>query len=379
MRTWICGALALAFVLCPSSAIAAAPTILTVGQVDQHPTATWSLPAGVQAQVVEVATAPATGSDGYFFFENVKAFAVPQPTDTSWTYTYQLDPGTYYVHVAGYDTSCGACPVREFSSILTLVIPAPPLPPPTPPPPPPPPSVIATPPVISSAIADPTGHIKVVWALPAGLTSAVLQIASNPDVDSVGYFLTGQVDFALLAPGQTTYTGTLAQRPGTYYVRIAGDQPAYGVPHVWSTTTPVTVSPPVRATPPKVISHVGNTAIRVRSRTLAYAAGAKRLPGGLNACRTLTCSARRVAAFALTQRSYEKFVAIDSARPAACGTTATTLRAKLRKAEASATVLHTAILGERPAAKLRALAHTFGFLVGRAIGSSQLYVAACNR
>jgi hypothetical protein len=78
--------------LSSGSALAAPPVILTVGQVSQHPTATWSLPAGVESRVVEVATAPATGSDGYFFAENVKAFDVPQPTDTSWTYTYQLDP-----------------------------------------------------------------------------------------------------------------------------------------------------------------------------------------------------------------------------------------------------------------------------------------------
>ena len=76
-----------------SSAIAAPRTILTVGQVSQHPTATWSLPVGVEAKVVEVATDPATGSDGYFFFENVKAFDVPQPTDTAWTYTYRTRPG----------------------------------------------------------------------------------------------------------------------------------------------------------------------------------------------------------------------------------------------------------------------------------------------
>jgi hypothetical protein len=120
--------IALAFLvgaLLPVVASAAPPVILSVGQVDRHPTAAWSLPAGVEARVVEVATNPAAGSDGYFFSENVKAFSVPQPTDTSWTYSYQLDPGTYYVHVAGWDTTCSGCPIREFSSALALVIPAP--------------------------------------------------------------------------------------------------------------------------------------------------------------------------------------------------------------------------------------------------------------
>ena len=84
--------------------------------MSRHPTATWSLPTGVESRVIEVATDPATGSDGYFFSENVVALDVPTSTDTSWTYTYQLDPGTYYVHVGGSDTTCSTCPVREFST-----------------------------------------------------------------------------------------------------------------------------------------------------------------------------------------------------------------------------------------------------------------------
>jgi hypothetical protein len=80
-----------ALLLSTGSALAAPPVILTAGQVSQHPTATWALPIGVESRVVEVATAPTTGSDGYFFAENVKAFDVPEPTDTSWTYTFQLE------------------------------------------------------------------------------------------------------------------------------------------------------------------------------------------------------------------------------------------------------------------------------------------------
>jgi hypothetical protein len=70
-----------------------------VSHVNRHPAASWSLPPGVTSQVAEVATSPATSTDGYFFFENVFL--------------------------------AGLCPVREFSQIMTLEIPK------TPPPPPP--------------------------------------------------------------------------------------------------------------------------------------------------------------------------------------------------------------------------------------------------
>lgn len=82
-----------ALVFVPTAA-AAAPILLSVGDISRHPTATWSLPSGVESRVAEVATSPQTSSDGYFFNENVKAFDTLEPTQTSWTYNSQLDPGT---------------------------------------------------------------------------------------------------------------------------------------------------------------------------------------------------------------------------------------------------------------------------------------------
>jgi hypothetical protein len=119
-----------------SNAQAAPPTLISVSHVERHPEATWSLPAGVKSSVAEVAVSPATSTDGYFFFENVKAFSSLEESQTHWVYNLQLDPGTYYVHVGGIDKPCffaGLCPVREFSQIMTLVIPPPPLPAPAPP------------------------------------------------------------------------------------------------------------------------------------------------------------------------------------------------------------------------------------------------------
>jgi hypothetical protein len=98
-----------------------------VSHVDRHPAATWALPAGVKSRVAELATSPATSTDGYFFFENVRAFDVLQDAQTNWVYNLQLDPGVYYVHVGGYDEPrvlAGHCPF-ESSQIATLVIEAP--------------------------------------------------------------------------------------------------------------------------------------------------------------------------------------------------------------------------------------------------------------
>jgi hypothetical protein len=112
--------------LLPSTARAAPPVLLSVGQIQGHPQATWSLPPGVTAQVLEIATSPLTGSDGAFFFENVEIFDLLEDTQTSYTSSRRLPPGAYYVHLSGLDEPCfysGACPVREYSSILPLTIP----------------------------------------------------------------------------------------------------------------------------------------------------------------------------------------------------------------------------------------------------------------
>ena len=118
-----------------SPAGAAPPVLVSVSHVQRHPAATWTLPPGVKPQVAEVATSPATSTDGYFFSENVKAFDLLQSGQTNWVYNSQLDPGIYYVHIAGVDEPCfyaGLCPVREFTQTATLVIQAPPPTPPRP-------------------------------------------------------------------------------------------------------------------------------------------------------------------------------------------------------------------------------------------------------
>jgi hypothetical protein len=82
------------------------PTLISAGHVKRHPTARWTLPANVEAWTVEVATRPVIGSDGRFFSENLVTSDSVRTTDTEWLDSDRLKPGTYYVHVRGYDNTC---------------------------------------------------------------------------------------------------------------------------------------------------------------------------------------------------------------------------------------------------------------------------------
>ena len=128
------GIAGVAFLAAAGSSSAAPPQLLSVGQSGGFLTATWSLPPGVQARVIEAATNPKVNSDGFFPLENVKVFTALADAQTSFVSDSQLLPGTYYVHVAGHDSGC-ACGNYEFTQILTVVIPS--VTPPRQPPPPP--------------------------------------------------------------------------------------------------------------------------------------------------------------------------------------------------------------------------------------------------
>lgn len=77
----------------------AAPTVVTAGAQQRHPTATWTLPGGFGAQAIEVATSPDVASDGSFVPENTVAYDLLASTDTAWTWSRPLALGTFYVHV----------------------------------------------------------------------------------------------------------------------------------------------------------------------------------------------------------------------------------------------------------------------------------------
>jgi hypothetical protein len=111
----------------PVASALSQPTLLSAGHVKRHPTARWTLPQNVEAWSVEVATRPETGSDGRFFSEYAVVFDSVRMTDTEWLDSDRLKPGTYYVHVRGYDNTClvppytGECGVVS-SNILSFKI-----------------------------------------------------------------------------------------------------------------------------------------------------------------------------------------------------------------------------------------------------------------
>jgi hypothetical protein len=132
------GVAGVAFLAAAGSSSAAPPQLLSVGQTGGHLTATWSLPAGVQAVTIEAAVSPLVLSiDGGFFPRmNRRLGESLEVAQTSFVSDSQLVPGTYYVHVAGHDSACPSCSFYEFTQILTVVIPSTPPPPQQPPPPP---------------------------------------------------------------------------------------------------------------------------------------------------------------------------------------------------------------------------------------------------
>jgi hypothetical protein len=114
--------------LFPSAASAAPPTLVSVGHLKQYPTATWTLPPGVESQLIEIATDPTLSTDGAFLGDNLVLFEQVEATRTSWRSTNRrLQTGiTYYVHVNAIDWPCFvvfACPAREWSNVLTFRIP----------------------------------------------------------------------------------------------------------------------------------------------------------------------------------------------------------------------------------------------------------------
>ena len=111
--------------LLPAVADARAPVMKSVGQTGGFATAAWSLPFGVDAIVVEVAKDdPRTNAFGYFLQSHLVTIDIPtKKSDSGLTVdTVSLNPGTYYLHVAGDDNRYSACPRREWSDIFRLIV-----------------------------------------------------------------------------------------------------------------------------------------------------------------------------------------------------------------------------------------------------------------
>lgn len=128
-------AAALVFV---SSASAQPPVLSSVTvSADRHPSAQFSAPKASDATIY-FASKPDRGTDGAFYSENIVAvdFLTTDAIQAgSWTYSDQLDPGTYYVmlnadpdfdlcydsNTGTYDPSCA----DGYSNVVMLTVPTP--------------------------------------------------------------------------------------------------------------------------------------------------------------------------------------------------------------------------------------------------------------
>jgi hypothetical protein len=111
--------------------ISAAPprtaTITSTGTTERHPTATWTLPPGVDPQVIEIASAPSVGSDGHFLEEYREVSDRLQKGQTSYVDFEELGLGTYWVHIQTVDNNCSsseesACTAWSNIARLTIAI-----------------------------------------------------------------------------------------------------------------------------------------------------------------------------------------------------------------------------------------------------------------
>jgi hypothetical protein len=114
-----------ALALWPPPAAADPPVLqsVTVPLGGNHPTSTWTLPAGVSSQFIQTSTSSEVTVDGYF--RSVESFDVLEAGQTVFTDPFNFPRGVYYVHVAGHDQKCtrGACPPIQFSEIMTFEVP----------------------------------------------------------------------------------------------------------------------------------------------------------------------------------------------------------------------------------------------------------------
>ena len=116
-----------AFLMGSTAAEAAPPTLVAVGPVKRHASASWALAPGAITWYIEVSRSTGVDEDGYFL--NPVESEGLDDSQTSWRSFDPLRAGTYYVHVSSHDAACywaGTCPYFEWSQIQPLVIPAPP-------------------------------------------------------------------------------------------------------------------------------------------------------------------------------------------------------------------------------------------------------------
>jgi hypothetical protein len=203
--------------LAPAVAQAAPPTDLRVFHRHYAVIATWTVPAGMRIDSIEISR-NADGSDPFItpsLAPRQNAFDfIPQP------------PGTYYVRVAAVadpctTPSCG----KEYSEIKSVTIPVPP-------------SIVS--------VGQTNGRVSATWVLAPGTESSLIEIATSDatETDSVGEFV-DWVTYKFLEPDQTTHT--FDELPlGEYYLHVSAYDPLCEEPlgcPVFSDPVKITIPP----------------------------------------------------------------------------------------------------------------------------------------
>ena len=125
-------AVTVALLVIAPAAQAAPPVLLNVSfnNTTRVLAVSWSLPPGVSTEVLEANANPALDSDGYFLYGPHDGsygpktiLELPSTAATTWLHRYpDLPPGLYYLHVGGYDSTCGSCPITEWTSLGTFTV-----------------------------------------------------------------------------------------------------------------------------------------------------------------------------------------------------------------------------------------------------------------
>jgi plastocyanin len=223
--------------------VPATPLAPATASVDAgHVTVTWSLPAWLRADSVELATSPS-------FNTTVLRDASPSGSSPEHTFSVAVPTGTYYVRVSAHDPS--GCPndnaptcARDFTPPAEVVVPS-------------------RAPVLKGAVQE-GGAVIVGWLLPDGVENDFVEVATAPQVYESGpekgaFLLENLVLFDDgIWYGQSYYTAPEPLPPGTYYVHVAGFTPdscptgdAPTCVEEYSSTARVTIpappAPPARA------------------------------------------------------------------------------------------------------------------------------------
>jgi hypothetical protein len=198
VRAAVIGIVAVGALLVAPTASAAPAVLTAVTQDNRVLSASWTLPAGATAWVLEASTDQDFGSYSPGLFADLGA------TDTTFTAIQSLPGGTYYVRITT-TTTPDECVVAdpsctfENSNVLSVTVP----------------SQAAT----LQPVTQAGGVVSATWTLAGGVVPLFAEISTSAARDGRG-FLDAVLTFQLVTT-QASFIAGGPLAPGLYYVHIA--------------------------------------------------------------------------------------------------------------------------------------------------------------